>query len=457
MATRRVLITLGLAAAAGLGVYRWLRRFPPPPAHRVLITADGPCAPGARLLLSDLIELQNRWIPLPAGSGGSAAIQLQIHLQREGDRLTLQAERDGHGLPPQTGTPAEAIAGLARALDLDPPGAALVPDGAAGWELLDLAGRSQDETSEALVARAGALVQAEPRCAPARLAYGTFLTRFLVEHISRDTLDAQAACESNFREGLSALPGYPRLAALYAIHLTDIGRSREALDLMADGLWRHPGNLGLLNALAYAARASGLLDLAGRALDRRAALAGEPRSQQALADNTLLYQGRTRAFEAELTALPEGPLKAYYQGYARLLQGDTAGALLRFQGADHPGLGSSLFVRLSQVYALACAGRREEALAALDALEGERSQIHLPDGEFTLKLAEAYGYLGEPSKALDVAQRASVQGFGCAEWFERAPFLSEARRLPRWRSLDQHLREREALMSAAFPPRAFGL
>ncbi|HTL99076.1 MAG TPA: hypothetical protein VL181_09770 [Holophagaceae bacterium] len=451
-------IAFGLLAAGLTGF--WLeRRFPAPPSARLLIQADGPCAAGATALLSDLAELQNRWVVLPPGSPAVPRTQLlRLHLGRQSEVMTLQAELDGQSLPPQRGSPGEVFAGLARSLTLRPPGPALLParpDEA--WKLLDLAGRTQDEASLPLVMESEALAVHEPRCALARFAYANLLTRYLVEHLEADTLDAQTACERNFQEGLSDLPGYPRLTALFAIHLSDIGRQREAMDLLADALHRHPGATELLNSLAYAARTSGLLATADKALERRADLVGQRRGQASLADNALLYGGHIEAFASSVESLPPGPLRAFYSGYARLLQGDREGALVRFKEARMGGLGSSLFVRLAEVYGSALEGRDAEALANLDTLESERTQIHLPDGEFTFKVAEAYGFLGQPAKALDLAERASVQGFGCAPWFERAPFLADARKLPKWLSLDQHLRERQTLLADRFPPSRFGL
>lgn len=459
MNVRRAWIALPLLAAAALiGVWAF-HRAAKPPASRMMVQAEGLYGPGAALLVSDLMELQNLRTLLPPGGRMPPGVHaLRLRVTRQGDRMELTAELDGKPLPPQSGAPAVALSGLTKSLSLRPPRAQLLPaDAKRAWELLDLAGRTQDESSGPLVDRAAALVREEPHCALARLAYATLLTRYLVEHVDADTLEAQTACEQNFQDGLAILPGYPRLAALFAIHLSDIGRQREALNLLKDALRRHPGNLTLLNAMAYAARTSGLLGLADRALERRAEISGQPRGQAALADNTLLYLGHYRTFETELTALPEGSIKSFYGGYARLLQGDHEGAKARFATAKLGGLGSTLFVRLSAIYALALEGRGVEARTALDALEAERTMIHLPDGEFTFKVAEAYGFLGDPGKALDVAERASVQGFGSAEWFERAPFLTEARKLPKWRSLDLHLRERQALMEATYPPSAFGL
>lgn len=459
MAPRWRWLGSGLVIGGGLLASWFLHRAPSPPRGRIAIQAYGPCADGTALLVSDLMQLQNRRVILPPGMASTEQVpRLLLQLSRQGDDLIMDANLDGRALPRQQGTPAAALAGLAKALDLDPPKSDLMPaDQTDGWDLLDLAGRSQDEASAALVARAQALVAREPGCVSARLALGILLTRYLVEHAEADTLEAQLACERNFTDGLAARPGHPRLAALFAIHLSDVGRQREALRLLRDALHRHPGNAALLNALAYAARTSGLLDIADRALTRRAEAMGVPRGQSNLADNTLLYTGRYRAFENGLAMIPPGPMRSFYQGYARLLAGDRDGARAYFAEAAPGGLGSTLFSRLSEVYRLALEGRAGEANGALDKLEGERVWMHLPDGEFTFKLAEAYGFLGRPGEALDVAERASVQGFGCAAWFERAPFLAGARQLPPWISLDTHLRARQKLLEEAFPPSAFAL
>lgn len=450
-------VAVGVAiCVAGL---LWAFRAPAIPTSALAIRAEGPGGAGLALLLSDLTEEGNRRIVVPTGTPiPPGAHLLQVRLARTGDTLSADAVLDGRPLPHRSGTPAQVLAGLAATLGLEPPGPSIMPtDPSDGFQLLDLAGRTQDDANAALVAEAQALVARNPKCASARLALATLLTRYLVEHVDLDTLEAQQACEQNFQEGLAILPAYPRFAGLYAIHLSDIRRQPEALRLLQGALKRHPGNATLLNALAYAARTCGLLDLADRALQRRSALADLPRGQANLADNTLLYEGRYQAFEAGLTALPPGPLQSFYQGYARLIQGDPERARPFFEATRSGGLGSTLFVRLAGVYRLALEGRKDEANRMLDALDAERVHIRLPDGEFTFKVAEAYGYLGRPGDALEAAERASVQGFGCTAWYERAPFLADARKLPRWPSLDQHLRERQRLLETGFPASSFAL
>ncbi|HEU4952093.1 MAG TPA: hypothetical protein VFT46_09065, partial [Holophagaceae bacterium] len=183
---RRLGWGLALLAAAGAGLLLWrLRRFPDPPRTRLAIRVSGDAAPGLQALLQDLAESQGRWVVVPAEA---PAPQLHLRARREGSNLTLTGDLDGAPLPPCAGTPAEALAALAGRLGLRPPGPTLLPGAPdRAWDLLDLAGRSQDETSRDLLRRAEALVAAEPRCAEARLALATLETRFLVERVDADT------------------------------------------------------------------------------------------------------------------------------------------------------------------------------------------------------------------------------------------------------------------------------
>lgn len=456
---RRIVWGFLLAATCAAGLLLWTHRRPSIPTQRLAVRADGVGGPGLALVVSDLYEVANRRIIVPVGTVPPAGTHLlTLHLSRRDADLVVDAEMDGRPLPRQEGTPSQVLSGLAKALALPTPGAAFMPvDPGDGFDLLDLAGLTQDDATADRVAKAHALVLRVPGCASARLAFGTLQTRFLVEHMEADTLDAQRLCEQNFQDGLGIIPNYPRFVALYAVHLSDIRRQPEALRLLQSALKQHPGNASLLNSLAYAARTSGLLELADRALQRRSSLADLPRGQASLADNTLLYEGKYKAFETSLSTLQPGPLRNFYLGYTRLIEGDRDGAHALFAATQPGGLGSTLFVRLAEVYRLALEGRTQEANQALDTLDAERIQIRLPDGEFTFKVAEAYGFMGRPGDALEAAVRASIQGFSCTPWYERAPFLAEARKLPRWTSLDLHLKERQRIMEASFPASSFAL
>jgi hypothetical protein len=113
------------------------------------------------------------------------------------------------------------------------------------------------------------------------------------------------------------------------------------------------------------------------------------------------------------------------------------------------------FEALSKVYELALTDRGAEALDLLRELREARTQLRVPDGEFTFKLAEAFAFLDAKSEAVDTAHRAFAQGFGCTRWYRQAPFLAPLQDLPKWQVLLKHLQEREAPLAARFPPRTF--
>ena len=83
--------------------------------------------------------------------------------------------------------------------------------------------------------------------------------------------------------------------------------------------------------------------------------------------------------------------------------------------------------------------------------------LRISDGEFTLRMAEAAAFLGDPTLAMELAERAYTQGFDCTRWYERSPLLAPIRGTGRYGSLLQHLRERQAMLESRFPASKFGL
>ncbi len=455
---RRWLLALLALAACGLGVW-WLR------SHRqnrelqriqVQVGAvQGLSSQGLKVLVADILENRGRWVLVdpPPGVGlppGTKTLSLMARWQD--GRLALDARLDGRPLPRAEGPPLEALVKLCLSLRMAAPNDTLVPqDPKAFAELVELLGGPRDVPREDLDRRAQTLVESHPHCASAREAWAFYATRMLVER-TPPSLEAKQRCEQNLRDALEDCPGHPRITATLAIFLTDSGRQREALEATLEALRKHPLSPDLLGSVAYAGRTGGLLELADRALNRQSAATGLPRFHSGLADNTRLYLEDFDGFERGLYRVDVDSIRVFYRGYARLLRRDRAGALTVFREAQQPMRGSALFIRLSAVYRLALEGRTDESLAALQALEAERVQVRIPDGEFTFKLAEAYGFLGQPKRALEVMSKAAVQSFGCTPWYERSPFLAEARKLPAWPRLHQTLSERQLLLEQRFPP-----
>ncbi|MFZ4514260.1 MAG: hypothetical protein ACOYNX_11575, partial [Geothrix sp.] len=107
--------------------------------------------------------------------------------------------------------------------------------------------------------------------------------------------------------------------------------------------------------------------------------------------------------------------------------------------------------RLSRIFELILEGQRDEAWQQLREYDQERIGMREPDGEFTIRLAEAYAMLGDRASAMEMATRAFSRGFGCTAWYERSPMLEPLRGLPKWKALIQHLKERQSLMEDRFP------
>jgi hypothetical protein len=144
---------------------------------------------------------------------------------------------------------------------------------------------------------------------------------------------------------------------------------------------------------------------------------------------------------------------SFYRGYLALVRGDHVLAHSEFEAAAALKSGYPNIRRLSQIYDLILDGRLDDAWKQLHEYDQERISMREPDGEFTIRLAEAYALMGDRASAMEMANRAFARGFGCTDWYERSPMLEPLRGLPKWRALIQHLRERQRLMEDLFPVR----
>lgn len=402
--------------------------------------------------------------------------EANLHTLPAGDRVVVEARPAPEGLilrlqgPALSGgrldlpplPPPEAFARAGQALGLRrraQPGRLLPASPEAFWELADLTGVRIEEDPAPALARAQALAAREPACASAWATAGALAYWQLAREGGQATVDDFARVEGLFRRAFALAPHHPRAVDDFVGFKTDQGSPRQALDTLFEALEHFPKVAHLHGALAYPARVSGLLEGASRALAARDRLAGPHRFERDLVENTPLYRGDTARFEADLgqgrPGAPE-PSRDFYRGYARLLRGQPAEAHPYFVRAQAVPGSWPAFERLAQAYQLGLEGKRTKALAVLRNLKTERARLRVPDGEFTFKLAEAYGFLGEPHEALETAARAFAQGFGCTPWYERTPFLAGVRHLPRWHNLQQHLRERQALMERLYPAERFG-
>lgn len=394
----------------------------------------------------------------PVRQGVNLAVDLRWAWSRSGSLGTWEGRR----LEP--GPPGAVFAAVLAALPLRLSPLVqetFIPSRPEGfWELVATMGLRLDNARlpEAVV-RARKLVAEEQRCASAWLNLGNLVNRSLLDDPTASNSEEQAEAEAAYRRSLELAPDHPRGVFRSAIFRASSGSHREALDLLLEANGRHPGNPLLLLGIVNAARNAGLLDLALRAADLHEQLTlpeFQPQSLQLLH----LYREDLPRFEARLLGQP-GQLRysivLFYRGYVPLLAGDRAKAREAFAACEALSHGIPNYQRLARVFRLALDGDAAAAAALLGELDHERTGLRVSDGEFTLRMAEAAAFLEKPTLAMDLSERAYTQGFGCTRWYERSPLLAGIRGTGRYQSLLQHLRERQSLLEARFPPSRFGL
>jgi tetratricopeptide (TPR) repeat protein len=426
---------------------------------------------GLRLLLEDLAETGGATVLKPPPAGGpplAGVLRITLEGSLTGSGLRLQARIHGadgseRDLVPASSDPRNQLQQvLAGAGFRSPAAAAILPNDPA--RLLPLAEvyaatlAGNDQEARAAGALAQAIAAQEPECAPAALSCAESAYRRLLNP-SAANLEAQMVCSQAFESALNLLPGYPRAAVEAGRFYTDTGNQRRALELLFNAADLRPRSSGLRIGMAYAARTTGLLEGARTALRAREALEGGAAARDLFPETTFLYTGEWDRFDAWLGSGPgerPDPLPDFYRGYLRLLQGRRDEALANFRAAERPQESNVQFQSLARAYQLALDGHRPEALLTLRLLTRSRQDLRVPDGEFTFKVAEAYAFVGASDEAMDEAQHAFSQGFGCTPWYERTPMLATLHELPRWRALISHLQERQKLLEERFPVSGFG-
>ena len=455
-------------------------RTPRPGARHSILITSGPAwvgvtpaqQAGLQMLLADLATTSGATV-FEAGRPDDPGAQDLQRLALDGTRLPdgtlhLQGHLQTPGLPdrdvaPLTPDPNLQMQEILAAANLrSSESAAILPrDPGHLLPLAEVCGTALagNESEATQGAQAAAELEAEePRNAPAAFARGADLYLLLLAPGAPD-LQSQSSCGAEFDRALDLSRGYPRAAALAGRFHTDTGDQRRALAILREATGRWPRAAGLMPTVAYAARTTGLLDIARAALQKEDALAGSLPEALLLTRNSDLYAGAWDRFQVSLgTGTDErpDPMRDFYRGYIRLLRGSADEALTFFRKAALPTSESPAFQSLAMVYRLALEGHRPEALLALRNLARSRHEARIPDGEFTFKLAEAFCFLAQPEEGMDAAQLAFSQGFGCTPWFERTPLLAPLHELPRWRALISHLRARQQLLEAEFPAKAFG-
>lgn len=327
------------------------------------------------------------------------------------------------------------------------------------WQLLEGLAIQDDQAAAEHLTVSQKLAEDEPRCATAWIALGDHLYRSLWVTPDKAGIGLNSRTHHVFETAVRLVPGHPRATFLWSMMLTDTGNQRLALQILQQAIHLRPATPDLYLGMAYAGRTSGLLEGARRALAQRSALMGSLASPTSwFAETTYLYLGDEEAFGQELAragSLREDASIFFYKGYFALLQGYPKQAIGFMRAGSDPAMGPIPFRDLCRVYRAYLEGRPGDGLAELREIDEIRGQLRIPDGEWTFKEAEAYALLGDADRGMDCATRAFVQGFSCADWYERSPFLNRVREHPRWPMLRRNIRERQAVLEGSFPPSAF--
>lgn len=479
--TPRTILAFAMGACLILGAgYFWQvrGRLDRMPRVRLQVKAleglDDPQRAGLEEFLLHQIEALGgmpvlRWSE-PTGPGGASSARelfLQIGARKREALLGFEvawswgAEGEQKGLVLPTAAPDEAMRSLCKALPLGlaspRAGTSWPRKGAIFWDLVDSMGLT-DIRSEAnrSLALARSVVKEAPDCAEAQVNLGIHLYSELQWTPGRDSTQLDVAV-SSFKTGLELQPGHPRGARDLAVILTDTGRAKEALDEISKALALRPGVPRLYEALAYASRTTGLLDISRRAISTQHRLALDQTRQ--VGETTLLYLGDWSGFldTCVPSRRPSDTKAWFYRGYVDLARGDQEGALKAFRAAGKVKEGWYRFEDLAEVLALHLEGHTDQARERLTALDRARIGLRIPDGEFTFKQAEANVILGNLNEGMELASRAFAQGFCCVRWYECSPFLGPIRTHPRWAGLMQRVRERQAQLEGRFTAEGFGL
>ncbi len=327
------------------------------------------------------------------------------------------------------------------------------------WLLLQSLSVRNDQSAAAQLEATQRLVETEPACAIAWTVLGDHLYRSLWVDPTKAGIGLNSRTHRAFQKAAGLVPGYPRATFLWSMMLTDTGNQGVALEALKDAVRLRPDTPDLYLGIAYASRTAGLLEGARRALARRSKLLGPLAAPSSwFAETTYLYLGNLEAFGQELAragSLRQDASIHFYNGYFALLHGQDKQALDFMSAGSDPGMNPPHFRTLCRVYRAYLEGRPQDGLVELREMDEIRGKLHIPDGEWTFKEAEAYAVLGDADRGVDCATRAFVQGFSCAAWYENSPFLAKVRTHPRWPTLRRNIRERQAVLEGSFPPSAF--
>jgi tetratricopeptide (TPR) repeat protein len=218
-----------------------------------------------------------------------------------------------------------------------------------------------------------------------------------------------------------------------------IGKSERAVELLREGLTRHPNYAPYHETLGYVLRYAGLMQPSidsyseGQKLD--ASLDNLVSTQDQITksyiylleyDRALASHRRMRSFLERAKRVPDEK-QWFYEGVIHLYRGDTVAAVAAFH-AGAQRLPNSVWTTFGRAYAAMAQRDRASAAAVLDELERQ----DIVDGERHYRLVHFAVFAGRTDRALQHLQISVDGGFFNAPYIARDPWLTPLRGLPQF-------------------------
>lgn len=453
---------------------------PPTPLPRVVaVVASGSADDeAARALESGLAVEVGHWLSHAADlvvrdGGADAVAEVRLGLEPAGDGWTARWEVAVPGadpVPDSTAVTLEQVAGLPRALALqvfpdlssdaaaqsaleaarDPsPADAYVPflrllGSEAGEPSAGGAPRGGDpaptgeEKARRLLARTRVLDSLASRLSDAPAAELELGSAYLeLAGLSPGDAPYYDLAGRHLARAVELAPGLPSAREKLASYNTKLGRSEEALALLAEGIERNPSYAGFHDARGYLLRYAGWTRESIESYRRAQELDPRPANQVDTQDQITkshIYLGEYaealashERVESLLAGLgrPATEKEHFYKGVIHLYAGDRDAAVASFREgrAVDP---TTVWSTFGEGYEGIALGDRERVRNALERLEA----LDVVDGERHYRLVHLAVLLGEPERALEHLEYSISAGFFAAPYFETDPLTAALRAHP---------------------------
>ena len=275
-------------------------------------------------------------------------------------------------------------------------------------------------------------VQEDPRYAPAWAGIGR-MERMIGKYVDAETDERFARSEAALKRALELNPDLTAAEKVYAHLEVDLGRAEQSMVRLLRRAGERSADPELFAALSHALRYCGLLQASLAAAKQARRL--DPKVEVSAAHTCFMLGD----YEAVIEYEPEGV--NFMRNLALMTLGRRDDALAGLDAVDK----SLPHLLVFYVNALAHLIRNEvpESLVEIKKL----TNIHDPEGRFYA--ARHLAYLGDSETALSLLEGAVEAGFFCVPAFTRDPWLDSLRGTPEFAAIMRRAeaRHRQAVIS----------